>query len=64
MTRRLALASLALVLVAMALLFRSREDSSPLAPVPDRNPGHFVPTDVDQLAATGRPQMVEVFHYG
>lgn len=28
------------------------------------NPAGFVASDVVQLAATGRPQLVEVFHYG
>jgi hypothetical protein len=28
------------------------------------NPAHFVAGDVARLASTGRPQLVEVFHYG
>ncbi len=29
-----------------------------------RNPGGYVASDVARLAATGWPQLVEVFHYG
>jgi hypothetical protein len=64
MSRRLALASLALLFVAIALVIHSRRPDSPLAPVPKENPGHFVPSDVALLAATGHPQLVEMFHYG
>jgi hypothetical protein len=28
------------------------------------NPAGFVASDVTRLATTGRPQLVEVFHYG
>jgi hypothetical protein len=61
----IALLALALVLAAAAfVLSYRRAEVSPLARVPDHNPGHFVPSDVAQLTSTGRPQMVEVFHYG
>jgi hypothetical protein len=65
MKRPLAIA-LVIVLVAAGLfaaLYRRTPDS-PLATAPVKNPGHFVPSDVARLAATGRPQLVEVFDYG
>jgi hypothetical protein len=65
--RRLLAAGTALLALA-ALVFvavqRGRAPSSPLAPAPAHNPGGFVASDVALLAATGRPQLVEVFHYG
>ena len=64
MTRRFTVALLVLVLVSVTLTVLSRTRDAPLAAVPENNPGHFVPSDVAQLAVTGRPQMVEVFHYG
>lgn len=34
------------------------------APAAAHNPGGYVDSDVALLASTGRPQLVEVFHYG
>jgi hypothetical protein len=64
--KRLLAIALVLVLVAAAVFATQyrRVPKSSLAEVPAKNPGHFVPSDVAQLATTGRPQLVEVFHYG
>jgi hypothetical protein len=61
--RRLLLAIPALLILVAAgwLHWRdwSRERSAHAT-----NPANFVASDVARLAATGRPQLVEVFHYG
>lgn len=57
-------ALLALGLLALVLVQRQRPASSPLAPAPAHNPGGFVASDVARLASTGKPQLVEIFHYG
>lgn len=56
-------AVLALAFLALVVVQRQRP-ASPLAPAPAHNPGGFVASDVARLAATGRPQFVEIFHYG
>ena len=55
---------LLVVAVAALAMLRHRAGGQFIASVPDDNPGHFVPSDVSRLASTGRPQLVEVFHYG
>ena len=62
--RRITLVLSALSLAALVFAVLRGQGDSPLAPAPENNPGHFVPSDVARLAATGRPQMVELFHYG
>lgn len=57
-------AILALGLLTFVVVQRQRPASSPLRPAPAQNPGGFVASDVALLAATGRPQLVEIFHYG
>lgn len=65
MKRASLLAFLLLVLgaVAVATLRHPTAETTLLQPTAD-NPGRFAPSDVATLAATGRPQLVEVFHYG
>jgi hypothetical protein len=65
MKRALPLALLLIVVgfVTMSSVRRTATDSETLSPPAD-NPAHFTPGDVALLAATGRPQLVEVFHYG
>ena len=67
MTRRVAMVVSALLLtslIAAGALTRAtrRASVSPETALP--NPAHFVASDVRLVAATGRPQLVEVFHYG
>ena len=57
-------ALLVLAVLAVVVVQRQRPAASALAPAPAPNPGGFVASDVALLAATGRPQLVEVFHYG
>lgn len=57
----IALVAAAVVAGGVALASRQRTE---LAPAPADNPGGYVASDVARLAATGRPQLVEVFHYG
>jgi hypothetical protein len=65
MKRPLAIALAAVLMAAAAFATQHRRaPESPLAKAPARNPGHFVASDVATLARTGRPQLVEVFHYG
>jgi hypothetical protein len=65
MKRPLTIALLGVLVAAglFAVLYRRAPDT-PLAKAPANNPGHFVPSDVARLATTGRPQLVELFHYG
>jgi hypothetical protein len=65
MTRPLAgvLLVVAVVVGALAVWRGSPAPSNP-APPAAHNPGGYVASDVGLLAATGRPQVVEVFHYG
>jgi hypothetical protein len=69
MKRRVAITISAVLLVTLvaagALTQAARR--SPVAPAPSAapsNPAHFVASDVALLSSTGRPQLVEVFHYG
>lgn len=56
---------LGLVLVVVGVLvLRHRLELARVAPRPDHNPAGLVASDVALLAATGRPQLVEIFHYG
>ncbi len=57
---------LAAILVVAGTLALWRGSSGPSKPAPAKvhNPGGYVASDVALLAATGRPQVVEVFHYG
>lgn len=74
MTRRAIFATLGaavLVVAAAALLLGRRPPqlaehtvAPATGPRGEPNPGGFVASDVARLAATGRPQLVEVFHYG
>lgn len=55
----------ALFLGVVAVVAVRRNDARPaMRPAPADNPGGFVASDVALLAATGRPQLVEIFHYG
>jgi hypothetical protein len=67
MNRRVAIVVSALLLttlIAAGALARAtrRSSVSPETALP--NPAHFVASDVKLVASTGRPQLVEVFHYG
>jgi hypothetical protein len=58
-------ALLGVLLVALvAVVLQRRDARPPLRPAPALNPGGFVASDVARLATTGRPQLVEIFHYG
>jgi len=67
MNRRVAIVVPVLLLttfIAAGVLTRGtrRASVSPETALP--NPAHFVASDVELVASTGRPQLVEVFHYG
>jgi hypothetical protein len=62
MRRLFVLAGITAALVIVGILIARRSSVDGGAPV--ANPVGFVASDVARLAATGRPQLVEVFHYG
>ena len=67
MNRRVAIVVSALLLttlIAAGALTRATRRSSVGPETALANPAHFVASDVKLVAATGRPQLVEVFHYG
>jgi hypothetical protein len=67
MKRSVALASSAILLAALAAVVALAIVGRRTAVVPGTdlpNPAQFVASDVARLASTGRPQLVEVFHYG
>ena len=68
MRRPLSVALLAVTTVALAagvfVVLRRPGAALDGAPPGVPNPAHFVASDVARLAATGRPQLVELFHYG
>lgn len=53
-----------LVVAGTLAVWRGSSVSSKSAPPDVQNPGGYVASDVALLATTGRPQVVEVFHYG
>jgi hypothetical protein len=68
MRRPLALALLVVATVVLAggafVALRRPWAARDTAPPGMPNPAGFVASDVARLAATGRPQLVELFHYG
>jgi hypothetical protein len=65
-SRRLGTALLGTLLVAIVavIAIRGHDPRPALRPAPALNPGGFVASDVARLSTTGRPQLVEIFHYG
>lgn len=53
-----------LSVVGTVAVWRGTSGPSKTAQPKVENPGGYVASDVALLAATGRPQVVEVFHYG
>ena len=55
-----AVVGIALIVVGVVVARRTIVDREQLP----ANPAGFLASDVSRLATTGRPQLVEVFHYG
>ena len=64
MKRPLIVALVAVIAAVAALVAVQQSRRATPAPAAAHNPGGYVASDVALLASTGRPQLVEVFHYG